>query len=89
MEGQILHGYCATVETIPNELTESLGFSETIDVKRQRFEWIAFINWLELFVCSERFPSRVRDDGRRLIIPMPPDSVMPVHCLYVEITLFV
>jgi hypothetical protein len=41
MEEQIFQNDYLTAKTFLNELTESLGLSETIDVKRQLFEWIS------------------------------------------------
>jgi hypothetical protein len=43
-EGQIFQNRYLAAETFLNELTKSLGSSETIDVKGQLFEWITIID---------------------------------------------
>jgi hypothetical protein len=86
MEGQTFQDRYLTAETFLNELTESLGLSETIDVKRQLFEWIAFTNSLAPFVWSGWRFSRAREDGKNRTIRISPDSVMLVYSLNVEIT---
>jgi hypothetical protein len=43
-EGQIFQNRYLVAETFLDELTKSLGSSETIDVKGQLFEWITVID---------------------------------------------
>jgi hypothetical protein len=86
MERQVVEKPYLTPNGVLNKQTESLGFSEIIDVKRQLFEWVILTNRLEHFVQSGRLFSRVRDDRGRPFIRISAASVMPICCLYVEIT---